>query len=65
MKPQVQVRNAKTNEVRTVKVASLKTLEKDTFDGVSRCVGSCRCTIETDGICPNGWKSRVEVAFYA
>lgn len=38
--------------------ATLRTLERDLFDGVSRCVGPCKCRVEPDGSCPKGYPSR-------
>lgn len=53
------VRNLQTGQTREFKVPSIKTLEKASSEGVDRCVGSCRCRIEPDGQCPNGWPSRM------
>ncbi|MCI0564637.1 MAG: hypothetical protein MN733_39720 [Nitrososphaera sp.] len=58
------LKNKKTGESREVSV-SLKTLEKDEWEGVSRCIGPCKCRIETDGECPQGWPARFEVIWSA
>lgn len=54
----MKVRNTITGEVREVKPASVKTLGKAVFDGIDRCVGPCKCRVECDGVCANGWQSR-------
>lgn len=61
----MKVRNRKTGETREYKAPSLRTLEKDVWECVSRCVGPCKCRIEVDGECPRGWPSRVEVVLYS
>ncbi len=33
-------------------------LEEAVYDGVDECSGPCACSVETDGICPEGWPSR-------
>lgn len=53
------VTNIATGETRYIKVPSIDTLERAMSDGIDRCVGPCRCTIEPDGECPNGWPSRL------
>ena len=38
--------------------ASHRTLERDMMDGTSRCIGRCKCLVEPDGHCPQGYPSR-------
>lgn len=55
----ITVRNTKdTSKTREIKVPSLKSLQRVISDGVDKCVGPCKCTVEPDGSCPNGWRSR-------
>lgn len=58
----MKVKNALTGATREIKSPSLKVLERDLFDGLSKCTGPCRCTIEPDGVCAAGWPSRMIAA---
>lgn len=53
--------NKLTGQRREIKV-TLRSLERATFDGLDKCIGPCKCTVETDGTCPKGWPARVEAA---
>lgn len=61
MSKEVLVTNHKTGQRRMVALRSARTLERDSYDGVTRCTGNCRCRVEPDGECPNGWPSQIEV----
>lgn len=50
-------KNRKTGEERIVKM-SPQAATKVILDGTDKCSGKCRCTVEPDGHCPNGWPSR-------
>lgn len=56
------LKNQHTGETRKVSV-SLKKLQKESCEGVSRCAGPCFCKVETDGICPKGWPARFELVY--
>ena len=53
-----KAKNTKTGAERTVK-ASEKQVERWILDSVVPCSGPCRCDVEPDGVCPNGWPSRL------
>lgn len=50
---------SKDNEPRAYKRVGIGALRKATYDGTDKCVGPCKCRIEPDGTCPNGWESRL------
>lgn len=50
-----------TQEIRKGEV-SLRALEKASDTGIDKCTGSCKCDVEPDGTCPQGWPSRCMAA---
>jgi len=54
-------RNTETGERRDVTI-HITDLIQASDDGIDRCTGPCECRVEPDGICPNGWPSRMLVA---
>lgn len=55
----MKVRNVKTGEVREVKVPGMAALERMAEAEAVACAGPCRCRVEPDGVCANGWESKL------
>ena len=42
---------------RSRKTPTMATLERWEENGVAKCTGACKCPVELDGTCPNGYPS--------
>jgi len=52
------VRNRKTGETRKVNI-EIEHLEDVIMDSeLDECTGPCECTLESDGVCEEGWPSK-------
>ena len=51
-------RNRKTGARRPVKL-SVAAADRYSNDTICPCSGPCRCDVEPDGVCANGWESKL------
>jgi hypothetical protein len=59
----MKVKNKLTGEIREIKEPTFRQLERVVMEEANdRCVGPCKCELESDGECANGWVSRCRAA---